>query len=70
MGTMPEEAREKMAGPDQMNHLQQGIVREEKNFKFAIESSPHEDPMVKNQFLIGQRQVLLQPLLQAEVVPQ
>jgi peptidyl-prolyl cis-trans isomerase C len=67
LGAMPEEAREKMAGQDQMKRLQAEIVREEKLFKSAIERSLHEDPMVKNQLLIAQRQVLFQALLQAVV---
>ena len=67
LGAMPEEAREKMSGPDQMKRLQAEIVREEKLFKSAIERSLHEDPMVKNQLLIAQRQVLFQALLQAVV---
>ncbi len=67
LGAMPEEAREKMAGPDQMKRLQAEIVREEKLFKSAVERSLHEDPMVRNQLLIAQRQVLFQALLQQVV---
>jgi peptidyl-prolyl cis-trans isomerase C len=67
LGAMPEEAREKMAGADQMKRLQAEIVREEKLFKSAIDRSLHEDPMVKSQLLIAQRQVLFQALLQAVV---
>jgi peptidyl-prolyl cis-trans isomerase C len=67
LGAMPEEAREKMAGPDQIKRLQAEIIREEKLFKSAIERSLHEDPMVKNQLLIAQRQVLFQALLQKVV---
>jgi peptidyl-prolyl cis-trans isomerase C len=67
LGALPEETRAEFGTPERLDRLEVEIVKQERLYQAAISRSMHEDPRIKKQLILAQREAIVNGLLEQVV---